>query len=284
MTTTVDRPPAPPQRSEGARALLWFGGILGALMLAAGAYSLVNLLVFTNADPATVSASASYDAASVVQLVADGDITVTTGGASVEVERTSRTASIDAKYTAALSGDRLVVRHECDWWRPGFCAAGLNVTVPEGTEVVVRATDGSVAATSLTGPLTVRTSDGSTTISDVDGDVSLESSDGSASVDDVRGDLDARTSDGWIDVSRVTGEVTTHTNDGRTTIAGAEGDVDARAEDGDVTVYGNGEPVALTIATRDGRQTVDAPTDPNAPISVRIRTSDGNASYLGPRS
>jgi len=283
MATTLDRPPAPPQRSGGARALVWVGAILGALMLASGAYSTVNLLVFTNSDPATAIATASYEAAPVVELVADGDITVTTGGPDVDVERTSRTASIHATYKASRNGDRLVVRHECDWWRPGFCAAGLNVTVPEGTQVVVRAEDGSIEATSLTGPLTVRASDGATTISDIDGDVSVRAADGSVSVDDVRGDLETRTSDGWTDVSRVTGTVVTHANDGRTTIAAVDGNVDARASDGDVTVYGNGEPVALTIATSDGRQTVEAPTDPNASISVRIRTVDGSASYLGPR-
>jgi len=284
MTTTLARPPAPPQRSEGARVLLWFGAILGALMLAAGAYSLVNLLVYTNGDPSTVVGTASYDAAPVVEIVADGDITVTTGDTGVDVERTSRTASTEAKYTASLSGERLIVKHTCDWWRPGFCTAGLNVRVPEGTEVVVRASDGSVEATSLTGPLTIRTSDGSTVVEDVSGDVSLHASDGSVSIDDVRGDVDARTSDGWIDVSRVTGEVSTHTENGHTTVEAVEGDIDARASDGDVTVYGNGEPVALTIAARDGSQTVDAPTDPNASVKVGIHTADGDASYLGPRS
>jgi DUF4097 and DUF4098 domain-containing protein YvlB len=284
MTTTLDRPPAPPQRSDGARALLWAGGILGALMIAAGAYSLVNLLVFTNADPATVTGSASYDAAPVVELVADGDVTVTTGGSGVEVERTSRAVSAHTSYKASVSGDRLVVKHTCDWWRPGFCSAGLNVTVPRGTQVVVRASDGSVEARSLVGPLTVNPSDGATTITDIEGDVSLRAADGSAMIDDVRGDVTARTSDGQIDVSGVTGSVSTHTSDGRTTISAVDGDIDARAADGDVTVFGNGEPVALTIATNDGRQTVDAPTDPNASVRVSIHTVDGDASYLGPDS
>ena len=219
-----------------------------------------------------------------VELVADGDITVTTGGSGVEVERTSRVASSHATYKASVSGDRLVVKHVCAWWHPGYCEAGLNVTVPSGTEVVVRGSDGSVEATSLTGPLTVHTSDGETTISDIDGDVSLQSADGDATIDDVRGDVSARSSDGRIDVANVTGSVTTHTSDGRTTIAEVDGNVDARASNGDVTVYGNGEPVALTIETNDGRQTVDAPTDPSASVSVHIHTVDGDATYLGPRS
>jgi len=283
MTATLDRPPAPPKRSGGARSLLWIGGIVGALMLVTGAYSIVNLLVFTNADPSTVTGTATYDAAPVVELVADGDISVTTGGSDVHVERTSRVASSHATYKASVSGDRLVVKHVCAWWHPGYCEAGLNVTVPSGTEVVVRGSDGAVEATSLTGPLTVHASDGRATISDIDGDVSLQSGDGSVTIDDVRGDVGAHTSDGRIDVSAVTGSVTTHTSDGRTTISAVDGDIDARASDGDVTVYGDGEPVALTIETSDGRQTVDAPTDPSASPTVRIHTSDGDASYLGPR-
>ena len=60
-------------------------------------------------------------------------------------------------------------------------------------------------------------------------------------------------------------------------------DVEAVTSNGHVTVFGTGEPVALTISTSNGRQTVDAPTDPSASRTVFIRTSDGNVSYLGPR-
>ncbi|WP_426593365.1 DUF4097 family beta strand repeat-containing protein [Cellulomonas sp. McL0617] len=284
MTATLDRPPAPPRRSTRARVLVWTGAIVGALMLASGASSLLDLLVFTNADPATVVATASYDAAPVVELVADGEVTVTTGGPRVDVERTSRTASVKATYSAVVTGDRLVVKHTCDWWRPGFCSAGLKVTVPDGTQVVVRASDGAVHATSLTGPLTVHTSDGASTITHVSGDVSLRSSDGHATITDVRGSVDAQTSDGAITVDQVTGSVTTRTRDGRTTISAVDGNISARASDGPVTVYGNGAPVALTMTTADGKQTIEAPTDPAAPVSVTIHTSDGHASYLGPRS
>jgi len=274
MTTT---------RSTGARVLVWIGGLLGAAMIVSGAFSAVDVIATQNADPATAVATASYEAAPVVELVADGDVTVTTGGVAVDVERTSRTASARTTYSATRTGDRLVVRHECDWWRPGFCAAGLRVTVPDGTEVVIRASDGSVSATSLTGPLTVRTSDASTTVSDINGNVSLRTADGSTTISDVRGSVTARSSDGPITVDRVTGSVTTHTSDGRTTIAEVDGDIDARSSDGSVTVFGNGIPVALDITTNDGRQTIEGPTDPDASVSVRIDTVDGSASFLGPQ-
>ncbi len=209
---------------------------------------------------------------------------MTTGGPRVDVERTSRTASVHAAYSAVVTGDRLVVRHTCDWWRPGFCSAGLDVTVPDGTQVVVRSSDGAVRATSLSGPLSVHTANGSSRIAHIDGDVSLRSSDGDATITDVRGSVDAQSADGAITVDRVAGTVTTHTSDGRTTISAVDGDIQARGSNGPVTVYGNGVPVALTMTTADGEQTIEAPTDPAAPISVTIHTSDGHASYLPPRS
>ena len=65
-----------------------------------------------------------------VELVADGHVTVTTGGDRVEVERTASTVLAAAHYRVDELGDRLRVSYRCDWWRPGFCSASLDVTVP----------------------------------------------------------------------------------------------------------------------------------------------------------
>ena len=133
MTTTLERPPVtpPPSRTPAARALTWTGGIVGGVLLLSGGYSAVNLLVLGSDDPTTVSHSASYDATPVVELVADGHVTVTTGGDRVEVERTASTSLTTAHYSAEAAGDHLRVAYRCDWWRPGFCSASLDVTVPE---------------------------------------------------------------------------------------------------------------------------------------------------------
>jgi hypothetical protein len=47
-----------------------------------------------------------------------------------------------------------------------------------------------------------------------------------------------------------------------------------------VTVTGAGTPVALDMSTTNGRQTIDAPTDPNAARWVTIRTTNGAARFL----
>ncbi len=285
MTTTLDRPPVtpPPARSTGARVLTWTGGIVGGVLLLSGGYSALDLLVLGSDDARTTSATASYAAAPVVELAAEGDITVTTGGDRVEVQRAARTALNRARYRVDEGADRLSVTYDCSAWRPGFCSTSLDVTVPEGTRLVLRTSDGSVHATGLQGALDVRAADGSSTVSDVDGDVTVRTTDGRTQVTGVRGDVSVRTSDGSVSVEDVTGSVTAGASDGRIDVAGVRGDVDARASDGNVTVYGTGRPVALEISATDGRETVEGPVDPTSSTHVRIRTSDGDASYLRPR-
>ena len=286
MTDTLERPvdaPTPAPRGPGARALTWTGAIVGGVLLLSGAYSAIDLLVLGSGDATTTADRASYAAAPVVELVADGLITVTTGGDRVEVERSGRTALSTPVYQVDEIADRLRVSYRCDWWRPGYCSASLDVTVPDGTAVVVRAWDGSVTATSLRGPLDVHTGDGATSVSDIVGDVSVRTSDGRTDISDVQGSVHAHASDGSIVVSDVSGAVTTRSSDGGTEISGARGDIDAHASDGYVRVYGTGEPVALDISTADGGQTVEGPVDSTSSTHVRIRTSDGHAAYLGPR-
>ena len=110
MTSTLERPvdaPSPAPRGPGARALTWAGAIVGGVLLLSGAYSAVDLLVMGSDDATTTSEQASYDAAPLVEIVADGHVTVTTGGDRVEVERTASTVLAAAHYRADASADRL---------------------------------------------------------------------------------------------------------------------------------------------------------------------------------
>lgn len=285
MTTTLERPPTtpPPARTPAARALTWTGAIIGAVLLLSAGYSAVNLLVLGSDDATTVSHTASYAATPVVELIADGHVSVTTGGDRVEVERTARTALTTAHYSASTVGDHLRVQYRCTWWRPGFCSASLDVTVPDGTSVIVRASDGSVTATALRGPLDVHVSDGTSQVSDIDGDVTLRTSDGDTDLSNIRGNVVVSSADGAVTIGDVSGFVDARSSDGPIEVSGVRGNVDTHASDGDVTVFGTGEPVALDISASDGRQIVEGPVDPTSSVHVRIRTSDGDAAYLRPR-
>ncbi|MBO0899138.1 DUF4097 family beta strand repeat protein [Cellulomonas sp. zg-ZUI22] len=306
-------PGAPARRPAGGRALTVVGGVLAALLLALGVVQVLAWM-FTQ----TTSAAATLAATDVVELVADGEVLVTVSAVDdVRVERVARFAWGGPRYEVTSDGDRTVVRHECEGVWLTSCSAGLEVTVPEGTHVVVRtvdgevrvagpaadvevrAADGDVHVSGARGDLDVRGLDGDVTAQGVRGDVAVELADGDARVTeaggdvavrsrdgavvlaDVAGDADVRGSDGHIEVRDVRGALTARNRDGDVLVAQVRGDVTVQAVDGDVTVHGTGAPVALQI-TSNGRQRVEGPTDAAADVRVELSVSDGDVTYLGP--
>ncbi len=285
MTTTLETPapPAPDRvRSPGARALAWTGGIVGAVLVLGGAWSVVGWLQWASGATTTSTATSSYAAEPVVRLVADGDVALTRGEpGQVVVKRTAQELGHRAAYSVERAGGTLVIRHTCDWWSPGgHCSASLDARVPQGTHVVVESTDGDVRAIGFAGDLTVELSDGNAKLNLVEGAVRLAVTDGYAEIARVEGSVHATARDGALTVADVSGDVTTSGVDADTTISGVGGNVVANGRDGDVTVFGDDEPVALSLEVADGRRRVDGPTDPAASRSVRIEVRDGNGSYL----
>lgn len=308
MTATYAQPAQPvvppggapaggdPTRSPLGRGLLWFGAGLGVVALGWGALQAADVLLAS-----TDVATATYDAAPVVELVADGRVAVVASdGDVVDVERSQRSGFFSPVYEVSQGADRLVVRNECDSWF-GVCSGSLAVQLPEGTEVVVRTSNGDVVASGLVGPLDVETSNGRVEAAEVRGDARLHSSNGDVEVGDVTGSLDARSSNGRIDVRGVGGDVDAVTSNGdvqvddvggdamvrssngAVDVSAVGGDVEAVSSNGDVTVVGDGTPVALTISTSNGQQIVEGPTDPTATRSVVVRSSSGTVAYLAPR-
>ncbi|MBT0993935.1 DUF4097 family beta strand repeat protein [Cellulomonas sp. DKR-3] len=298
--TLVDAPvtPAapPPTRSSGGRTLAWVGGTLGLLLILWAALDVVGLVARQEAV-----AQSTHAAAAVVELVADGDVTVRTSTASdVAVERTGRWAFVAPEFRTETAGDTLVVEYTCPWRYLWSCEADLDVTLPAGTQLVVRTSDGDVRASGSLGGAELRTSNGRVEASDVTGDLQVRSSNGDVVVGDVTGavtaetsngrievtgagSLEAHTSNGDVDVLDVAGAVDVESSNGRIDIADARSDISAVTSNGDVTVRGTGEPVALDIDTSNGRQEVAGATDPAASIRVVIRSSNGSVAYLGPR-
>jgi hypothetical protein len=281
-TRTPTPPPGPAPRGPGGRALLVIGVVVGVALVVATGWSAVQALAEGWGNAPTTSGTSTYTAQPTVELHADGDVSVTKGGDRVVVRRTAHSAIGSVRYSAQVEGDHLVVRHTC-WRFSGTCRASLDVTVPEGTALVITTSDGRLDAHGLVGSLEAHTADGAPTIANVRGDVTLSTGDGRVDVRDIDGSLTASTSDGAVAISGVTGDATVRTSDGRVDVEKVQGNVDASTSDGAVTVRGTGEPVALDISTSNGHQTVQAPTNPNASRHVRIHTSDGDVAYLGPR-
>ena len=319
-TTTLDAPatnPVAPQPTSSplAVALRTVGIALAAALVAWAAVQAADWAASSEGEERV-----TFGAAATVELVADGSVTVRAGDSgSVEVRREWREGLLPVSFDAVESGGRLVVSHDCAWFSTA-CHAGLDVTLPADANVVVRASDGRIEVAGIAGDLAARTGSGSIAIERVGGDVvartgsgkvvalgvdgdtelrtgsgsieagqiggSLEAHTGSGSieVDQITGSLEARSGSGRIEVRDVGGEAFAHTSSGNVFVAAVMSNIDAHTSSGRVTVHGNGTPVALAISTSSGRQTVEAPTDPAAPVKVKIRSSSGAVEYLGPLS
>ena len=79
----------------------------------------------------STQAGHSYPATDTVVLVADGDVTVTTGGTMVEVLAHALSGFASTTYMADESDGWLEVRHECRGFAADRCEASLDVRVPE---------------------------------------------------------------------------------------------------------------------------------------------------------
>lgn len=304
MSTTIANQPAaspaapePPSSSPLVVTLRTVGIALAAVVVAWAAVQAADWAASSEGEERL-----SYDSAVNVELVADGPVTVRVGQVgTVEVRREWREGLVPVSFEVSESSDRLVVTHGCPWFL-SVCRAGLEVSVPEDTDVVVRTSDGHIEVAGIAGDLVAstgsgpvlvervggdvdaRTSSGRVEAIAVDGDALLSTGSGSIAAEQIGGSLEARTSSGRIDVRDVGGEALTHTGSGHIVVASVLSHVDAYTSSGRVTVHGNGAPVALDISTSSGSQTVEAPTDPGAPVKVKIRSSSGAVEYLGPVS
>ena len=300
------------RQSPASTALRWSGVVLGALVFLGGAFQTADRMAQRD-----IQTEYSYPATDAVEVVADGEVTVTTGGAVVEVLARARTGFMPATYSADQAGGQLKIHHECRAVVAGHCAASLEVRVPEGAHVTIRSSTGDVSAFDVVGDVTVSANVGGVTVEGVTGRVLATSGSGSVEVRRVSGSVEASTAVGRVVVDRAAGavvarsgsgeidvrdaggsvEATTNVGavivrgvqgdavvdagSGRLEVAGVLGDVQATTSHGRVVVRSTGEPVALDIATANGRSTIDAPTDRDATRSVYIRSGSGDVSYVG---
>lgn len=315
MTTTHDQSTAPATEAGPrpfAAVLRALGIALALVLVVYGGYVAVDFLSASEGEERL-----TFSSAPVVELVADGPVTVRAGEpGSVEVLRSWREGIAPVSFSASESSERLTVRHECPWFT-NACRAALELTLPADSrveirsgsgrievagvaELVARTGSGSITVDGVSGAVLARTGSGSVSVRDLGSDAELHTSSGSVEAERVSGSLDAstgsghvkalevggdvlaRSSSGRVEVRKVGGEVRASTGSGDVLVAAVESHVDASTSSGRVTVHGNGVPVALDMSTSSGNQTIEAPTDPAAPVKVKIRSGSGNVSYLAP--
>ena len=226
--------------------------------------------------------------------VDDADLAVmvsTTGSAEVTIRLRSndmewaRDRFERTNYRAHVDGSTVVIesdREPNNSWRAGtWMSVIVEVRLPSRFDLDLETQDGDVSVAAFDGQVRVRTQDGDLTIDSLrGGDIELRTQDG-----DVRAALlsgptvGVFSQDGDIDVATLGGSVTMHTQDGDIRIGSADTQhIELESSDGDIHVVLVTSSARMSLETRDGDISIEAPSSLQADINfagedVHIRGS-----------
>lgn len=154
--------------------------------------------------------------------------------------------------------------------------AEFDITVPQGTRVVVEALSAPVSVRGVKGEVKVETVSGSITVADASRKVTVESVSGSLDVARVVGDVRAETVSGQLGMAAVSGEIVGETVSGQIRITEARSkSVRAESVSGRVSYGGSFDPAgSYDFSSHSGSLTLSLPA--NAGATVRLETFSGN--------
>ena len=223
-------------------------------ILAAGATGCVGVRVDTDGVRVREEKRFTTKGRTTVQLATfDGAIVIRgwdRDEISVEIEKRGRdkAAAEAIEVLASQKGDVVVVearkKDMADGksyqigWNGVSRSAKLIVSVPTGSDLIVRTGDGSIR------------------------------------VDHVHGKLELRSSDGSVTGRDLTGDVVAHTDDGAIRLEGVDGKCDVASDDGSIVVQGRLE--GLRVSTEDGSVVVRAAAGSKIARDWNLSTGDGS--------
>jgi Toastrack DUF4097 len=149
-------------------------------------------------------------------------------------------------------------------WNGVSRSAKLIVSVPTGSDLVVRTGDGSIRVDHVNGKVELRSGDGSVTGRDLAGDVIAHTEDGSIRLEGVDGKCDLASDDGSIAVQGRLEGLRVSTEDGSVVVRAAAGSKIARdwnlsTGDGSMVLYlADGIGADLDAEARDGSVKLDS--------------------------
>jgi DUF4097 and DUF4098 domain-containing protein YvlB len=149
-------------------------------------------------------------------------------------------------------------------WSGVSRSAKLIVSVPTGSDLIVRTGDGSIRVDHVHGKLELRSGDGSVTGRDLAGDVVAHTEDGAIRLEGVDGKCDAASDDGSIAVQGRLDGLRVSTEDGSVSVRAAAGskitrDWNLSTGDGSMVLYlADGLGADLDAEARDGSVKLDS--------------------------
>ena len=149
-------------------------------------------------------------------------------------------------------------------WNGVSRSAKLIVSVPAGSDLIVRTGDGSIRVDHVNGKVELQSADGSVTGRDLAGDVVAHTEDGSIRLEGVDGKCDVASDDGSIAVQGRLEGLRVSTEDGSVVVRAAAGskmvrDWNVSTGDGSMVLYvDDGLDAALDAEARDGAVKLDS--------------------------
>lgn len=257
---------------RSGRARPWWlvlGSAATLVLLAWGALQFVSLLARSERDVSAAEPATGLDEVAIE--MANGSLVVRgTGGDEVQVTGTLISDVTEARFETERDGGRWVVRVRCSLgFLPTSCGSDLEVAVPEGLSLSVRASNSPVRLVGLSSAVDVQTSNDR-----IEGD-------------DVSGPVVARTSNDRVELRGLrssTVDVQSSNDLVRLDFADAPDTVRVRTSNDRVSVVvpdGSG-PYAVDLSTSNGSANNQVRSDPSAERRIEVRTSNDDVTLRYP--
>ncbi len=257
------------------------GAALATAAIAAAAAGCSSTIVTTQASD-TVEKSLATTASQVevdmfngaieIRPGPDGTISATvtrTGSGADKAAALADAQKIDVTLTETDGVATLRATYSANPEKPDMRGASAVVTVPAGSVLVLKTSNGAIALSGITGTTVAETSNASISATGPMEALRAKTSNGKVSVTDGSGLISLETSNASVDVKASDAVVQVETSNGGITFAGS-------LADGSSRMRTSNAPIAVTLP-KDAAFTVDAETS-NAKISSDFPISGGTPS------
>ena len=179
-----------------------------------------------------------------------------------------------------FSSTRITI--EAEGYRGRSGDAGYEITVPEGTRVILRSMNGSLAVRGVKGEVELSTNNGDVEVADAVGRVQMVTLSGDATGSRIRGAVDATSLNGTVSLTDVQGtSIAAESTSGSVELINVVSpDIDATTVSGEVDFTGPLDPKGrYAFASHSGTVTLNIPSSTSARFSIETFNGEVDSDF-----
>lgn len=234
--------------------------LIGVFLVVLGAFALLTAVGIGDQEESTTTFSG---VTSIVLDLDNASVDIEGGDGEVVVAKDVSLGLLGGSATEEQDGDTLRVVLDCQPVLGFGCRGSYRLTVPADVEVNGGTSNGAIGLENLAGP------------------VDVASSNGRIEMEGLTADVKVTTSNGAIEgIGLSTPQLSASSSNGRITLSFdvAPDSVSARTSNGEVEVVlpSDAPPYAVDASTSNGSVDTSIRTDPSAPLTLDVDTSNGD--------